>query len=420
MLAGRLLRSFHRSLVLRRLETCTVPQIGEGLAKLTITRWLVKEGEPVAELQEICEAEGDKGTTNLFSKYTGVLKKVFVAEGTDGNVGSPLYQVDIPDGSAAPFSPPQPVTAPVSETRDKTEQKLTVAHSAEILALPATRRLAKELGVDLATVKGTGRRGTILKEDVMKLSAPKSQVTPARPAATTVSAAPTLKKMPKIMRSMAKSMTESLKIPHLTLTDDVRMDNLIALRKQLNDLLPKDKKLTYMPFFMKALSIAMSEYPIVNSRLLENLEEYEEFPHHNISVAIDTPYGLIVPNIKNCERKSLVEMQSELRRLQELGKENKMPLDDVLGGTISLSNVGSIGGIHGIPVIFPPQVFIGGIGGMRPMLRKSKNGDILESQVIGVSWSADHRLVDGATTARFGQRWKQIIENPTLLMLSLR
>jgi len=415
MLVGRMLRGFHRSLVLRRLETCTVPQIGEGLAKLTIVRWLVKEGEQVSELQEICEAEGDKGTTNLFSKYTGVMKKVFVTEGSDGNVGSPLYQIEMPDGPGG--AKPKQEAVKAGETAAKAESKpvLAAAQGKEILALPATRRLAKEMGIDLSTVKGTGKRGTILKEDLVKPAA-----LPSVHATSTAPATSYRKKMPKIVRSMAKSMTESLKIPHLTLTDDVNMDNLIALRKQLNDSLPKEKKLTFMPFFMKALSLTMLEYPIVNARLMETLEEYEEHPHHNISVAIDTAHGLIVPNVKHCERKSMVELQSDLRRLQALGHENKVPLEDVLGGTVSLSNVGSIGGLHGIPVIFPPQVFIGGIGGMRPMLRRTKAGDIVENQVIGVSWSADHRLVDGATTARFGQRWKQIVENPTLLLLSLR
>lgn len=419
MLVGRMLRGFHRSLALRKLETCTVPQIGEGLAKLTIVRWLVKEGEKVSELQEICEAEGDKGTTNLFSKYSGVLKKVYVTEGSDGNVGSPLYQVELPDGPGA-AQPKQEAAKAVEGTAAKAESKpvLASAQGKEILALPSTRRLAKEMGIDLSTVKGTGKRGTILKEDLVQ---PAVKTPPAPVFAT--SAVPGhshLKKMPKILRSMAKSMTESLKIPHLTLTDDVNMDNLIALRKQLNDSLPKEKKLTFMPFFMKALSLTMLEYPIVNARLMETLEEYEEFPHHNISVAIDTAHGLIVPNVKHCEQKSMVELQSDLRRLQALGHENKVPLEDVLGGTVSLSNVGSIGGLHGIPVIFPPQVFIGGVGGMRPMLRREKTGEIVENQMIGVSWSADHRLVDGATTARFGKRWKQIIENPTLLLLSLR
>ena len=417
MLVGRLLRGFHRSLALRRLETCTVPQIGEGLAKLTIVRWLVKEGETVSELQEICEAEGDKGTTNLFSKYTGVLKKVYVPEGNDGNVGSPLYQVELPDGPGA--AKKEEAVKPVEERKAEGKPVQTGGQSKEILALPATRRLAKEMGIDLSTVLGSGRRGTILKEDLMKTTAPKAQAAPQPPVIAS-SAAPYLKKMPKIVRSMAKSMTESLKIPHLTLTDDVNMDNLINLRKQLNESLPKEKKLTFMPFFMKALSLTMLEYPIVNSKLLEGLEEYEEYPYHNISVAIDTAHGLLVPNVKHCEQKSMVELQRDLRRLQAFGQENKVPLEDVLGGTVSLSNVGSIGGLHGIPVIFPPQVFIGGIGGMRPVLRKGKSGEIVENQVIGVSWSADHRLIDGATTARFGQHWKKIIENPTLLLLSLR
>ena len=420
MLVGRLLRSFRRSVPLHRVEVCAVPQIGEGLAKLTITRWLVAEGETVSELQEICEAEGDKGTTNLFSKFTGVLTKVYVQSGADGNVGSPLYAVDVPDGSGAAKPATPAAVTPSAAEPVVVASASSAASSSHVLALPSARRLAKEKGIDLSLVKGSGKQGAIRKEDVLSYKPASSQpaAQPAPPAAATP--ASTTKKMTKIVRSMAKSMTESLKIPHLTFSDEVCMDNLIALRKQLNETLSKDRRLTFMPFFIKAMSLTMLEYPIMNSRLIETLEEYEEFPHHNISVAIDTPHGLIVPNIKSCEQKSLSQLQIDLKRLQDLGKENKVPLEDVLGGTVSLSNLGTLGGTHSVPVIFPPQVFIGGITGARPVLKKAKSGDILETSVLGVSWSADHRLIDGATTARFSQRWKEIIENPMLMLLSLK
>lgn len=417
MLAQRLLRTFRSSVALRRLEVCTVPQIGEGLAKLTITRWLVKEGDKVSELQEICEAEGDKGTTNLFSKYTGTLTKVYVPGGSDGNVGSPLYAVDVPDGSSHSMPAAAPVSA-VSTPPPAAESSVSAVPSSKVLALPSARRLAKERGIDLSLIKGTGKQGAVRKDDVLAYRAGDTSAAPVpKPTATVHSSK---KPLSKVVRSMAKSMTESLKIPHLTFSDEVCMDKLILLRKQLNESLAKDRRLTLMPFFIKAMSLAMIDYPIVNARLNENLEEYEEFPQHNISVAIDTPHGLLVPNIKNCEQKSLSQIQADLKRLQEQGKENKVPLEDVLGGTVTLSNVGTLGGTHSVPVIFPPQVFIGGVAGMRPTLKKLKSGEIIETNVLGVSWSADHRLIDGATTARFSQRWKEIVENPMLMLLSLR
>jgi 2-oxoisovalerate dehydrogenase E2 component (dihydrolipoyl transacylase) len=285
--------------------------------------------------------------------------------------------------------------------------------------MPSARILAKAKGIDLKHIKGTGKHGVIRKEDVMSYRKASPVPSGTAEARTVPLHSSTTKKMTKVGHSMAKSMTESLKIPHLTFSDEVCMDNLIALRKQLNESIPNHKKLTFMPFFLKAMSIAITDFPIVNSKMVENLEEYEDYAHHNISVAIDTPYGLHVPNIKNCEQKSLTQLQDELRRLQDLGKENKIPLEDALGGTISLSNVGTLGGTSSVPVIFPPQVFIAGISGIRPVLRKVK-GEVHEANVIGISYSADHRLIDGATTARFSKRWKQLVENPMLMLLSLK
>jgi Pyruvate/2-oxoglutarate dehydrogenase complex, dihydrolipoamide acyltransferase (E2) component, and related enzymes len=196
------------------------------------------------------------------------------------------------------------------------------------------------------------------------------------------------------------------------------MEQLTEIRQQLKKTL-KDVKLTYMPFFMKALSLAILDYPIINSSLLDSKNEYILKSSHNISFAMDTPLGLVVPNIKNVESKSILEIASEMSRIQELGQKGRLSDNDLSDGTVALSNIGSIGGTYAAPVILPPQVFIGALGTIRPRLEKV-DGIITEKNILATSWSADHRIIDGATTARFVARWKALIENPSLMLLHLK
>ena len=225
-------------------------------------------------------------------------------------------------------------------------------------------------------------------------------------------------KLTPVQKAMVKSMTEALKIPHLTYCEDIDVQQVIELRRQLKANL-KDVKLTYMPFFIKALSLALLDYPIVNSVLNEAKNEYTMKGSHNVSIAMDTPQGLLVPNVKDVEAKSIYEIAKEMNRLQDLGQKGRLSDSDMKGGTISISNIGSIGGTYASPIIMPPQVFIGAFGTIRPRLEKV-NGEIVEKQILTTGWSADHRLLDGATTARFVSRWKAIIENPSLMLLHLK
>jgi 2-oxoisovalerate dehydrogenase E2 component (dihydrolipoyl transacylase) len=214
---------------------------------------------------------------------------------------------------------------------------------------------------------------------------------------------------------MTKTMTDAKNIPHLTYSDEIFIDELNKVKKQLTD---AGHKITFMPFFIKALSLAILEYPIVNSSFSQDLTSYTMFGSHNISVAMDTPFGLFVPNIKNCEDKSILHIADDLRQLGEKGQAGKFS-DELDGGTITLSNIGMIGGTYMRPVILPPQVMIGGLGSIKPQLQKEE-GEIVQKKAMTVSFSADHRLLDGATTARFVAAWKRLLEDPSLMLLNLK
>lgn len=236
---------------------------------------------------------------------------------------------------------------------------------------------------------------------------------------------------------MFKTMTNSLSIPHFLYTDEASIDSLTRLRNKVNTLLqkgllsniyagnaPAPTKLSYMPFFIKAMSIALTEFPLVNSRVtfdpVSNKPQIVHRPFHNIGIAMDTPSGLIVPNIKNVEQKSIFEIAQDLQRLQQAGATGKFSSSDLKNGTISISNIGNVGGTYLAPVIVDSQVAIVGIGKARVIPSYDESMQIVPNQVINTSWSGDHRVLDGMTMAKMADRFKQLLENPELMMLNVR
>jgi 2-oxoisovalerate dehydrogenase E2 component (dihydrolipoyl transacylase) len=438
----RTLRYFRSSCALKRIETFTIPQPGEGIAEVEILSWLIKPGDKVSEYDVLCEARSDKGFIEYKSEYDGVIKELIYKPQDMAPIGGQLYKIDIDDVKYPPRGAPAPSCAATASHTNVPIPPLEVAEEPKVLTTPAVRHLAKANRIDLKRVRPTGRDGRITKEDVLRymqngerdeaiaqqLESVKAEaeikqeaIVQEEPIQRVVinKGEDRTKKLTALQKAMVKSMTESLKIPHLTYNEDVYMDNLITVREQLKKQVPDKVKLTYMPFFMKALSMAISDFPIVNCSLSSDLSDYTEHSSHNISIAMDTPAGLMVPVVKNCESLSILEIASEIQRLQDLGKKGRLADCDLRGGTISLSNIGNIGGTYNRPIIVSPQVMIGGLGSMRPRLELS-SGSVVEKQIICTSWSADHRIIDGATTARFVRRWKELVEQPSLMLLSLK
>jgi len=224
-----------------------------------------------------------------------------------------------------------------------------------------------------------------------------------------------------IVKAMTKTMVEALKIPHFGYKDEVDMTQLVKLRSELRAAcLERGIKLSYMPFIVKACSLALLHYPILNSTLDAQADTITYKASHNIALAMDTPMGLLVPSIKGVQGLSVFEIALELNRLQQLGVAGKLSTSDLSGGTFSLSNIGSIGGTYAKPVILPPQVAIGALGKMMTVPRYTDSGDLRPAQIMNVSWSADHRCIDGATMARFSNTWKGFLETPASMLLDLK
>jgi 2-oxoisovalerate dehydrogenase E2 component (dihydrolipoyl transacylase) len=288
----------------------------------------------------------------------------------------------------------------------------------------------------LSTVQGSGRDGRILKEDIIahqqlaKQPQPPRKLTPSsipttEPSGTTPSAGkkPREQKqtMSGIKRVMARTMTAAAQVPHFGYCDEYAMDGLQLLRAQLKPVAEsKGIKLTYMPLFIKAASLALLRYPTLNSTINSDLTELTIKNYHNIGVAMDTPQGLLVPNIKDVQDKSVFEIAQELTRLHTAAINNQLSPADMSGGTFTLSNIGTIGGTYASPVLVIPEVVIGAIGKIQKVPRYDAKGNIIPVHLLQVSWSADHRVVDGATMANFSNLMKLFVEKPESMLAELR
>ncbi|KAK3956448.1 2-oxoacid dehydrogenases acyltransferase-domain-containing protein [Pseudoneurospora amorphoporcata] len=328
------------------------------------------------------------------------------------------------------------------------------------LATPAVRHLAKGLNVDITEIPGTGKDGRVLKEDVYKFvqardsaSTPSpSAATPTLPGVSAAAAAASAFSSPdatisgpqteitvpltRTQEMMFKSMTRSLTIPHFLYADEVDFTSLVELRARLNKVLSKSglpegqvKKLSYLPFVIKAVSMALYKYPVLNARvdLVSNTNGKPSLvmrSQHNIGVAMDTPSGLLVPVVKNVGSLNILSIAAELARLQSLAVAGKLSPQDMSGGTITVSNIGSIGGTYLSPVIVEKEVAILGIGRMRTVPAFStvpgEEDKILRRQICNFSWSADHRVIDGATMARAADVVRTIVEEPDVMVMHLR
>jgi len=221
---------------------------------------------------------------------------------------------------------------------------------------------------------------------------------------------------------MAAAMSESVAtIPHFTYADEVNMSQLMALRAELKERYAKEGiRLTMMPFFIKALSLSLKQFPILNSQVNEDCTELKYLASHNIGMAVDSPSGLLVPNIKNVQDLSIVEIAEQSHRLTEQARAGRMSPNDLKGGTITLSNVGAIGGTVATPIISKPQVAIVALGRVQTLPRFDVEGNVSAAKIMTISWSGDHRVIDGATMAHFSNTWKALLENPASMLMTMR
>ncbi|ENN76869.1 lipoamide acyltransferase component of branched-chain alpha-keto acid dehydrogenase complex, mitochondrial isoform X2 [Dendroctonus ponderosae] len=425
-------RSLFTSSILFKKVSFNLSDIGEGIREVVVKEWFVKVGDKVSQFDNICEVQSDKASVTITSRYDGVIIKLHYQIDDTALVGQPLVDLET-DDKIEKVEAIESVE--VKETVDNSKQILetpvtsgTSYEGNTVLCIPSVRRLAKEHSLDLTAVSGTGKHGRVLKEDVLKyLEEPKRPVSsktqsPAIPRNNEKGSDEELRKVEPIKgftKAMFRTMTEALAIPHFGYSDEIKVTKLSALRKELKALPDLDVNITFLPFFIKAASNSLKKYPIINSSIDEKCENIIYWKQHNIGVAMATNQGLAVPVIKDVENLTILEIAKELQRLIQSGKNGTFSPSDLSGATFSISNIGIVGGTYTKPVILPPQVAIVAIGMTQILPRFDEVGNVVKEEIINISGSADHRIIDGVSMASFIRNLKKLIETPSLLFLNL-
>ncbi len=396
------------------------PDVGEGVTEGTLVKWLVKIGEEIKADQAVAEIETDKAIVEIPSPKAGKILKLFGKEGDVIKVGSILASLALPGEEVKiPEAKPPAIKPEVKPPEIKPEVKLPE----RVLATPSTRRLARELGVDISKVAGTGPGGRITDEDVKKFKeAPKPEIKPE----IMPEAAPEIKALEEriavkgIRKTIAERMVKSLfTAPHVVSMDEADVTELVRLREKEKKLAEeKGIKLTYLAFIVKAVTVALKQHPYLNSSLDSEKNEIILKRYYNIGIAVDTPDGLMVPVIKNADQKSIMELAQETEKLAQEARSRKIKLADLKGNTFTITNIGSIGGIFSTPIINPPDVAILGVHRIRDM-PVVIDGEIKIRKILPLVLSFDHRVLDGAQAARFMNTLIDHLKDPDLLLLDV-
>ncbi|MCT6924192.1 dihydrolipoamide acetyltransferase family protein [Metasolibacillus sp.] len=426
-----------------------LPDIGEGIHEGEIVKWFVKAGDQVKEDDILCEVQNDKAVVEIPSPVEGTVEEVLVGEGTVAVVGDVLIRFDAPgyedlklkgDDHAAEATTEAQVqaTAEAGQPVEKApvEETAKVEDNKRIIAMPSVRKYAREKGVDIHAVVGSGKNGRVLKEDIEKFLAGGQEVVAesAQVEEVAVEATPeasqaapvvlegdfpeTREKMSGIRKAIAKAMVHSKQTaPHVTLMDEVDVTALVAHRKKFKDMAAeKGVKLTYLPYVVKALIATLREFPEFNRSLDDATQEVIQKHYYNIGIAADTEKGLLVPVIKHADRKSLFAISNSINDLAVKAREGKLAPQEMKGASMSITNIGSAGGQWFTPVINHPEVAILGIGRIteKPVI---KNGEIVAAPVLALSLSFDHRMIDGATGQNALNYLKRLLSEPDLLLM---
>jgi len=414
------------------------PDVGEGITEGTLVKWLVKIGDEIKADQAVAEIETDKAIVEIPTPKAGKVSKLFGKEGDILKVGSILATLsmpgeEIPTAKALEKQPeikPQEikhveVTPGIKQPEKPSEKQPEVPSS--VLAAPATRRLARELGVDISKVQGSGPGGRVTDEDVKKFAEAPQKAAEAKPSEVTQpEVAPEIKALEEripikgIRKTIGERMVKSLfTAPHVVSMDEADVTELVTLReKEKKAAEEKGIKLTYLAFIVKAVTVALKQHPYLNASLDSQKNEIVLKRYYNIGVAVDTPEGLMVPVIKNADQKSIMELAKETEKLAEEARTRKIKLTDLKGNTFTITNIGSIGGLFSTPIINPPDVAILGVHRIRDMAVVI-DGEIKIRKILPLVLSFDHRVLDGAQAARFMNTLMEHLKDPDLFLLDV-
>jgi pyruvate dehydrogenase E2 component (dihydrolipoamide acetyltransferase) len=431
--------------------------IGEGIHEGQILKWLFKVGDEVKDGDTLCIIETDKVNAEIPSPVDGKIADIMFNVGDTVHVGEVLVKIDDGTGEGATTADETKSTDDVQMMSDNTNESISendgesagvigelevssevIESSTEtsktksgnqnkkVLATPVARQLAKDLGIDINTIKGSGLVGRVMKEDIYKAKESQVNEKETRPSGPSVevpkmNVTGQVERVPlsKLRKTISKNMTLSKQIiPHAGTMDEFDLTKLVEFRKDHKHLAEeKGIKLTFMPFIIKAVTLALKEYPIFNASYDHEKEEiiYKKF--YNLGIAVDTPEGLIVPVIKDADQKSIFAIAKELDEIASAARERSLSLDQLQNGTFSITNYGAFGSSYGVPVIKYPEVAILGVG----MIEKKPvvvDNEIVIRDIMAISISIDHRVIDGGDAGRFLMKLKELLNDPYLLLMN--
>ncbi|MEY8559476.1 dihydrolipoamide acetyltransferase family protein [Jeotgalicoccus halotolerans] len=436
-----------------------LPDIGEGIHEGEIAKWLIAEGDKINEDDVLVEIQNDKAVVEIPSPVDGTVSKIHVEEGEVTTVGTTIVTID--DGSEDSGSsdkaeekseekPEEKAEKPaddaakpadeeqVSEESPNKEEKQPDKDKSDsdkiVIAMPSVRKFARENDVDIKEVTGTGKNGRILKEDIENFgteaaeseqaeetkeeTSASSEGTQKAPLKQQTGELETREKMSGMRKAIAKAMVNSKHTsPHVTHIDEVEVDALWAHRKKFKEIAAEQGvKLTFLPYVVKALVSALKKYPELNTSIDNETFEVIQKHYYNVGIAADTEKGLVVPVVKDADKLSMFEISDEINELATKARDGKLSSDEMKGGSVTISNLGSAGGKWFTPVINQPEVAILGIGRIeeQPVVR---DGEIVAARVLALSLSYDHRQIDGATAQNALNHIKRLLNNPDLLLM---
>ncbi|KHF40845.1 dihydrolipoamide acetyltransferase family protein [Halalkalibacter okhensis] len=421
-----------------------LPDIGEGIHEGEIVKWFVKPGDEIKEDDILLEVQNDKAVVEIPSPVDGKIIEVKVEEGTVSIVGDVLLTIDAGDANPAEEESAPEAEAPAAkEEVAKTSEPAAdtandeVDNDTRVIAMPSVRKYAREKGVAIQKVSGTGKNGRVVKEDIDTFLNGGAQEAPTEASQTEEKEAPAASAPQKsepvaipvgelehrvpfkgVRKAIAKAMVNSKHTaPHVTHMDEVEVSALVAHRKEYKATAAEQgTKLTYLPYVVKALTAALRKFPALNASIDDANDEIVYKNYFNIGIAADTEHGLFVPVVKDADRKSIFALADEINELAVKARDGKLSGAEMKGGSATISNVGSARGLWFTPVINHPEVAILGIGRIeeKPVV---KNGEIVAAPVLALSISYDHRLIDGVTAQNALNHVKRLLNDPQLLLM---
>lgn len=430
-----------------------LPELGEGVTEGELVKWLVKPGDAVKPDQPVAEVMTDKATVEVPSPVAGTVKELkfkvgdvikvenviltleagAAAAAAPAKTEAPKAAAPAPAAVAAKPAASAPAPAGATAGRGNGQGVYPPVADFRTLATPSTRRLARETNVDINQVPGSGLAGRVTREDVMAASgggggmdvhAP-ATARPSLPLRTPgpLAAGGAEERVP--LRGIRKKIAENLQfakqvIPHFTLMDEAVVTELVKTREGLKDFAAQNGvKITYLPFVMKALISACRQYGMFNASIDDAAGEIVYKKYFNIGFAADTPNGLVVPVIKNADMKSILELSLEITDLSKRARDGKLKPDEMKGATITITNIGSVGGTYATPIINHPEVAILGMYKISDKVVVDEKGQFKAVKSMNFTITADHRLIDGAVAANFLKDFIAKIQNPGRLMLDM-